>query len=104
MKIYIEWIILLALISVILFWKLGLMWLDKKIRKKYNPNDNKSKKPGGFKPDRFGEREPTTSNTSESVGGSPEPERRELLQTPTSNPVRKNSFGIRKILGRRRRK
>ena len=104
MKIYIELVVIVFLAFIILVWYLWDTWSKKRIFKKYNPNENKSRKPRDFRSGAIETGEPTASSTNESVDRSPEPERRELLQTPDVGSGRKNSSGIRKLFKRRRKK
>ena len=104
MEIYIE-LLIIAIVGIeVLVWFLWDTWSMKKIKKKYDPNENKSKKPGNFSQFDIGAGKPAVESPVESIVGLPEPEGRELLPTPVVGPVRENSRGIRKLLSRRRRK
>lgn len=101
MKIYIELVIILVLMSVFIIWR---VWFDKskkKILKNYNPELNESKKyendknaKGGIFEDKgTGNGTGDTESKSESVSsiGPEQPEGRELLQKATVSDARKNS-------------
>jgi len=128
-KIYIELIIILIIIYMFLFWKIWFNHSKKKLIKNYDPekdkarkcedeiDDDKTKTKGGeqCKPIRGRESirrtKPVIDTASEDVVGHEQPEGSELLQTTsinddgkTSRSNRKNGNGIRKLLGRRRRR
>ena len=103
MKIYYEFL-LWIIIPILFFITLKIFLAIGKIiaRKKYKPEDDKAKK-GGFA--RSFERGSQQLETTTSVDdGLEQPQGRELLQTTTSSPSRKNSKGVGRILKRRRRK
>lgn len=108
-KIYIELLIVFILIYMFLFWKIWFHYSKKKLIKNYNPEedlgrkgeeeiDNGKTRNGGTE-----QRDSTTATADTSSVGLGEPEERELLPKTNVDSVRKNRFGIRKILGRRKR-
>ena len=127
-KLYIEVIIIFVLIYMFLFWKLWFNYSKKKLIKNYNPEEDlgrlaeeEKKKLGGSilqytkreeiyngkNKSRTGgteQRDSTTATADTSSIGLGESEERELLPKTNVDSARKNRSGIRKILGRRRRK
>jgi len=122
-KIYIEVIIILILICMILSWRIWLGSSRKKLIKNYKPENDKTKKvenektkTGEFDRGResyrgVGETDTAIGIPTASVSGLEQPQGREFLQTAnvsdagkTSDSNRKNGRGIRKLLGRGRRR
>ena len=124
-KIYIEVIIILILICMILSWRIWLGSSRKKLIKNYKPekdmtkkleNENEKTKTGEFDRGResyrgVGETDTAIGIPTASISRPEQPQGREFLQTAnvsdagkTSDSNRKNGRGIRKLLGRGRRR
>ena len=109
-KLYIEVLIVFILIYMVLFWKIWFNYSKKKLIKNYKPEEDLGRKgeeeiDNGKNKSRIGgteQRDSTTATADTSSVGLGEPEERELLPKTNVSPVRKNRFGIRKILGRRK--
>jgi len=126
-KIYIEVVIILFLIYMFIFWKIWFHYSKKSSIKKYNPEkdlarlaeekrkqkniyDEKQKqetrkgnRQGGFN-GRVEEAEPAVGVSDAGAVRPEQLEGRQLLPKADVSAVRKNRSGIRKILGRRRRR
>lgn len=110
MKIYIEVVLILALVFIYLFWKVWESFSQKRLAKKYNPDNDKSRKGGAIN---YGELKRTERGVTlepASVIRPEQPEGRELFQETTSSDVgkdsnipRENSPGVRKLLRRSRK-
>ena len=112
MKLYIELLVILAILGVVGFWLIWNRIASWRAIKKYKPENDKGRKTSekGGKAEHIGIGEqpvevPVSDNT-----GLDEPPRPELLQETDVSPVgetgnsnRKNGSGIRKLLGRRRK-
>jgi len=118
-KIYVEVIIIFILIYMFLFWKIWFHYSKKKLIKNYNPEKDKARKcedesNNGKTKSRNGgteETEPAVGREDPTVGipdasaiGLEQPKGRELLPKTNVSSGRKNRSGIRKILGRGRRR
>jgi len=126
-KIYIEVLIILILICMVLSWRIWLGSSRKKLIANYKPekdmtkkleneNENEKTKTGEFDRGResyrgVGETDTAIGIPTASVSGLEQPQGREFLQTAnvsdagkTSDSNRKNGRGIRKLLGRGRRR
>jgi len=109
MKIYLELVFFIFLPMIIFIsWYYWNRLSTKKLLKKYQIENDKSKK-GGEECKAIERTEPSSGATSESPIGLTEPEGRELLSATssaddgkTSNSNRKNGRGIRKLLRRRK--
>ena len=109
MKVYIEWIVLTIIFLVIfLFWVFSTFtrW---RLKKKYKPEDDKSKKGGESNARDHGTKPRVVEEVRDNVGlGEPErqPDLPEIPASGTgknSSGNRKNGTGTRKLLKRRRR-
>lgn len=109
MKIYIEIVLVLILVFIYLFWKVWEAFSQKRLAKKYNPDNDKSRKGGAIN---YGELKRTERGVTlepASVIGPEQFEGHELFQETTSSDVgedssipRENSSGVRKLLRRRK--
>jgi len=117
MKIYIELLIPVVLLVIFILWRIWFSFSKRRLIKKYNPDDDKSRK-GEINRRAIGSREhgieTTTDRTESEVGNIPRDEplrKRELLPNAevsivgkNSNSNRKSSSGIGRLLKRRRRR
>lgn len=109
-EIPIEMIVILFLIGVFFFWSLWFNISRRRLKKKYKPENDKSR--GGKIPERVRGTEggePTTSITDQSIERLAPTSEPELLPTTDAdkfgkndNSVGKNRKGIRRFLGRRK--
>ena len=116
MKLYIEVLIIFVLMTMFVLWKLWYMFTTKRLIKKYNPEDNVSRKPGavGWLKDKHNPngkknnsedfirrtseaegRESSSQNSTSSSVGLEQSQGRGLLPTATSNVVGEAGKGSR---------
>jgi hypothetical protein len=91
MRVYIEVFVIFIILALIVMWKLWEFMSRKRLQKKYNPDDDKSRK-GGIPA--IGELRTTEQGTTlepSSVIGFEQPERRELFQETDASDVREDS-------------
>jgi hypothetical protein len=116
MKIYIELVIIIALMLVFILWKIWFDISKRRALKKYDESKNECGKPGDFNPG--SSRSGRTENSEPSSCRTSQPEGRSLL--PTTEAVsdgktesvigedkrrdKKGYSGIRKLFSRRRTK
>ena len=111
MKIYIELIVLVIPIIFYLFYKIWESLSRRRLLKKYSPDNDKSRKGGVY--NERGLRTTKQGIDTELIDlvGHEQPEGERLFQETVVSDVgknsispRKNSSGVRKLLGRRRKK
>lgn len=110
MKIYIELVVLIIPIILYFFYKIWEKSSKKRLLKKYNPDDDKSRKGGEINEAKLRKTEQGADPKPVHLIGHEQPEGERVLQetvvsdvgTPSVSP-RKNSSGIRKLLGRRKK-
>lgn len=101
MKIYIE---VLVLLTVIFFLFVAFLWIKFtgwRLRRKYNPNDNKSRK-GEINAGAVRETESVVRTTIDDSFRPEQSERGQLLPSSNVSNVRTHRPGIRRILRRTR--
>ena len=91
MKIYIELLIPIIILCMILVWRVWLMWTKKRLLKKYNPDNDQSRKGEQARLGSGGTAEPVISSAD--LGESKE---RELLQVPVIDTARPDEHKPRK--------
>ena len=103
MNIYLEVLIIIILMVIFILWKLWYSISTKRLLKKYNPTDNKTKKGGVFDKRGIGITEPRIDDTTINLPRPEQPEGRELLpQTDISdvgedsNSTGENSSSLRR--------
>jgi len=114
---YIEELLIYILIFIVVVWWIWFKWSNWRLKRKYKPEDDKSRKGGvfgkgiGTEERAIDETEPrVTAPVNDSVGLG-EPERREFLPPPVVDDVgkdsispRKDSRSLNKLLRRTRKK
>ena len=110
MKIYIELVIIIIPIILYFFYKIWENRSKKKLLKKYSPDNDKSRKGGVYNESKLGTTKQGTDPELVHLVGHEQPEGRQLLEKTVVDDVgkdsvvpRKNSSGIRKLLGRKRK-
>lgn len=101
MKIYIELIIIFAAIVVFFPWMIWFNISRWRAKKKYDPNNDRSKQGEDKRRATDGTEQGTHRETGSSIG-SREPEGRQNIQEIPSSIPRPHRSGIRKLLNRRR--
>jgi len=96
MKIYIELLIILLLLSMFLFWKIWYKWSKRRLIKKYKPENDKGRKGTSGK-------ELGIGKTTISYDEHEQHEGREFLQDTSVDDVGKNINSNRKVSFFRRR-
>jgi len=91
MKIYIEVLVIFIILAFFTIWKLWEMLSKKKLLKKYNPNDDKSRKGGIPATGELRTTEQGVAFEPSNLIGSEQSERRELFQKTDVDDVRENS-------------
>jgi len=110
MKIYIELVIIIIPIIFYFLYKIWEKLSKKKLLKKYNPENDKSRKGGEYNEKKLGTTKQGIDPEFVHLVGHEQPEGERILQETVVSDVRtdsvgprKNSSGIRKLLGRRRK-
>lgn len=110
MKVYIEVVVILILLFIFLSWKLWETFSQKRLAKKYKPQNDKSRKGGTIDDWTAGTEEQGITPEPPSFVGPEQPERRELFPETTVSDVgedsslpRKDSSGVRKFFRRTRK-
>ena len=106
----IELIVFLLAIAFVLAWAIWYRFTRKLARKKYNPDNDKSRKGGEYNEKKLGTTKQRTDPELIHLVGHEQPKGGQLLPETVvsdvgtdSNIPRKNSSGIRKLLGRRKK-
>jgi len=95
MKIYIEVAIILILLFMFLFWKIWFKWSERRLKKKYKPENDKGRKgiiKGTIETTEFG-----TGESTNNSNGYEQSERRKFLQKTSTNNIGRNKSSDRKI-------
>jgi len=130
MEIYLELVIVFALMIIFIIWRIWFSFSRWRLKRKYNPEkdlaklaedkrqellkhdeNEKTRKGGGEQHREIGREQSNVIAASKSFVGSKQPKGRQLLQTTkaddngkTSSSNRKNGSGIGRLLRRRRKK
>jgi len=101
MKIYLELLYVFLLMLIFILWRLWFLFSRRRLRKKYNPENDKARKGGEeCRAVERGESKPSTTNKN--IVGLEQSERRQLLQTTGLDNVGKNCSSNRKLHRRRK--
>jgi len=110
MKIYIELIIIIIPIILFFLYKIWESWSKKKLLKKYNPDDDKSRKGGVYNETKLGTTEQGIDTEPINLVGHEQSEGGRILPETVvsdvgkdSDSTRKNSSSIRKLFGTRKK-
>jgi len=111
MKVYIELVVIIIPVIIYLFYKIWESLSRRRLLKKYSPDNDKSRKGGDYNQRELGTTKQGTDPELVHLVGHEQPEGGQLLPETVVSDVgtdnvgpRENSSGIRKLLGRRRRK
>lgn len=107
---YIEVLVVIVLMVVFIIWRLWFMYSKWRLKRKYKPENDKTRK-GGVKGAVIRKAEPGIVPAVDDSVGYAQLERREFLPPTDTDNVgkdssssRENSSGIRKLLGRTKKK
>lgn len=110
MKIYIELVILIIPIIIYFLYKIWEWFSKNRLLKKYNPDNDKSRKGGEYNEAKLGTTKQRTDPEYVHLVGHEQPKGERVLQKAVVSDVgtdsiipRKNSSGIRKLLGRQKK-
>ena len=110
MKVYIELVALAFPIAFYIFYKMWEWFSKRRLLKKYSPDNDKSRKGGEYNEAKLGTTKQGTNPELINLVGHEQPEGERILPETVvsdvgtdSNIPRKNSGGIRKLLGRRKK-
>jgi len=92
MKLYIEGIIFIILFFFTSIWFMWFKWSERRLLKKYKPENDKGRKGNEFRTAERGTKESTIINN-----GNEQHERREFLQETNANNDGKDSTSNRKL-------
>ena len=95
MDIYIDLLIIIALMITFILWKVWYSISTKRALKKYKPENDKSRKGGVFNNGRIGIPESRIDDTVINLPGFEQPEGRELLPKTDISDAGKDSTGTR---------
>ena len=104
MKIQIEFIIIFILIIILLCWSFWYRWSLKRLRKNYNPDNDKGRRGGTEQSKNIGGRESTLAETNNDIAGLTQPEERELLPPTNTDDSGKDCTCSRNFFRRFKRK
>jgi len=110
MKIYIELVVIIIPIILYFFYKIWEKLSRRRLLKKYSPDNDKSRKGGEYNEAKLETTKQGTDPELVHIVGHEQPKGERLLQKTVVDDVgknsvvaRKNSNGIRKLLGRRKK-
>lgn len=103
-QLHIELLLVLAIVVLLVGWAIWYRITKWWAKRKYNPNEDKSKQAEDNRKEQFARGEPKTPNPVVSSSGPDKPSEPRILPVSDAGPVRKNRKRSRGIFAKRRRR